>query len=155
MQADFNAILSELGTSIGLALEIDANGACLLKMESECQIQLEWNSETMSLQLFSKLGSLTDHLPTRKALLMSALKANRPDVGLPMILCYSDVHRQLMLYQSVNPTMIEVPQLLELIAAFEQQALIWIEALRVGRPPMAFQSNRQDPNIFQAVQWQH
>lgn len=153
MQPEFESILNELGASIGVTLEVDAHGVCLLKLESECLLQLEWKSETMSLQLFAKLGQLPDHIPIRKALLLAALKANCPDIGQPMILSYSDVHRQLMLFQPISPVAIEALQLVDLIVQFEKQALVWIEALRAGRPPAKFQLGQQGPNIFQAMQW--
>lgn len=153
MQAAFDAILSELGQLVGCELTEGANGTCLLRLESECQIQLEWDSSMMRLHVFAKLGSLIGNLNARRALLLSALKANGSKERIGPTLTFSDLHKELMLYQFIVVDAIDVEQLADLLAEFGKEALVWIEALRNGRPPQDFAIDGGGPHLFEALRW--
>lgn len=152
MEAAFESVLGLLGEQTGTSLEIDPNGICLLKMESQCSIQLEWNLSPARLHIYSKLGELPGALPPRKAMLISALKANAAQLKVQSILCYSDVHRQLMLYLPLPVENLDIQQLIEHLKAFENTALLWTEALRDNRPPAQL-GDQPDTSIFAAMQW--
>lgn len=152
MEASFESVLGQLSGQIGTLLEIDPSGICRLKMESQCAIQLEWNLTPARLHVYAKLGELPGPLPVRKAMLISALKANAAQLKAPFALCYSDVHREMMLYLPVFVETLETPQLVEQLKAFEDLVLMWSEALKNNRPPPQA-GDQPDKSIFASLQW--
>lgn len=153
MEATFDSILKELGEQVDCELSEGANGTCLLKLESECQIQLEWSSAPLRLHVFCKLGEVAGNQNTRRALLLSALKANGSENRKGPILSFSDLHKNLMLYQPIEVQEIDARQLGDSLLLFEEEALIWIEALRNGRPPRDFAVNDSTNQLFDAMKW--
>lgn len=153
MQEAFDAILSELGELVGCELSEGANGACLLQLEEECKLQLEWDASLMRLHVFAKLGQPLGNLNAKRALLLSALKANGSEGRSGPILTFSDIHKELMLYQPIVVGGLEIEQLADQLAKFGSEALIWIEALRSGRPPRDFAIEGGGSNLFEALKW--
>lgn len=152
MEAAFESVLSQLSEQTGTTLEIDPSGICLLKLESQCSIQLEWNLSPARLHIYSKLGELPSALPLRKAMLISALKANAAELKGQSILCYSDIHKQLMLYLPLSVENLDIQQLIGHLKTFETTALLWTQALKDNRPP-AQVGDQPDQSIFAAMQW--
>jgi hypothetical protein len=136
MTDPFEEIIQQLGESLGIALHVDKNRACVLKAHETLSIQIQ----TDSTQEKILLGCFVMELPPgrfRENVLAEALKANHLPDPRTAIFGYLAAGNRLTMHQRYPLSLLDGKKLAVLPANFMDYAEMWQEALKNGQPSPA------------------
>ncbi len=126
----FEALLSELGTELGITLHPDRKGACKLKINDIFHIQLESDAHQENLLIAAFICDLPPG-KYRENILRDALKANWP-FAKNGTLAYSDRNNKLVLFSSLRLANLNGKKLAEFLSIFIDKANNWRIGVETG-----------------------
>lgn len=131
----FEALLQELGTSLGIAnLHPDGNNSCLIRLKSGLIIQVELDKSGQFFLIGADLGTVPPG-KYRENLFREALKANDLPHPIHGILCYSKKSDHLVLYEKIPIKDLNGEKIAAEITPFAEKAYTWSEALLHNEVP--------------------
>lgn len=134
----FEDLLNQLSKYIQIPLHPDKNGACLLNINNEIRVQIEWHESKHALLFASLLGEIAPG-KFREKVLLDALKANflTPKGGL---FFYMPRNNNLCLFSFIPEQIIEIHSLVDSLAEFIQKASDWKKGILRGSTSFLIQA---------------
>lgn len=126
----FEALISELGIELGVALHLDKKGACKLKINEMFDVQLETDAHQENLLIAAFIGDVPPG-KYRENILRDTLKANWP---FPKngTLAYSDRNNKLVLFSYFRLANLNGKKLAEFLGIFIDKANNWRIGMETG-----------------------
>ena len=144
VSSQFGAILKEFETYFKCPLVPDANDSCLIGLEMGISIQIELDRYGIIL-IGCRLGSV--HMGRyRDNLIREALKSNEISLPSTGTFGFSQKSNQLILFMKINPTLLSVHYILEVMPPFIAKAKLWADAIAKGIVPAEVSSSSSKPS---------